>query len=170
MRTVFDVLFNCDQRCRSFVSRAEVDYVIELADAYTNPNDRECAERLRVILAAIDSGCTTVKAVGKRLNITGCQVQNRVRKFWRIALHRRKTAMNMASLDCGYGISIASLPATPARVIFGSYSRPHVIRVDGVVVRSCANYYIASAWFDGYKYAKRHGTDNRPELHIVNSQ
>lgn len=164
MRTVFDVLFNRDQRCRSFVSRAEVDYVIELADAYTNPDDRECAEGLRVILAAIDSGCTTVKALGRHLNITGCQVSNRVAKYWHIALRRRKTAMNMAFLDCGYAIPTAPLPKN---LITGSRTNPHTIRVHGGIVRSCSNYNLAAAWMDGFNYAKRHGTKSCPELHTV---
>lgn len=159
----FNTLFNPDARCRSFISRAEVDYVIELADAYTNPNDVDCADRLRTVLAALDSGCPTVKAIGACLSITGNQVQNRVRKFWRIALRRRKTAMNMAFLDCGYG----SLTPTPHNRILGSRTNPHTIRVHGGTVRSCSNYYLAAAWMDGFNYAKRHGTESCPQLHTV---
>lgn len=154
--TLFDRLFNQQYGVLScpappttrFMTRDDMEYVLELAEAYSEPNDYYLVQ-IRSVLEEIDKGCSTLNALAAVFNVTPPMVRNRVAKSWFIACKRARSAVLAAELGRGF---------TPApRAIHCNGLRRHQIYVDGRLHRDCANWAVAKAWLEGFNYAQLHG-------------
>lgn len=147
MNKLFDMLFNrlldrdgYASRHRTLFSRDDVEYIIELADAYSDPADAQIA-LLRSVLERVDAGYTSASAVGETFGVGGQFIRQRISKAWRMIQLRARCAVRAAELGRGFIV--------PA---------PKVVRPER---RSVAN-----AWIDGYNFARTrggyHGIEMKP--------
>lgn len=158
--TLFALLFNQLPYGAPFVSREDMDYVLELADAYSEPGDTAFVH-LRSALEVIDNGCSTLRALANYFKVTPTTARNRVCKSWGIALTRARCAVVAAELGRGF------TRPPPPQPVQRDGPRHYQVMVDGRKHRNCSSWAIANAWVEGFNYAQSNGTHHNVEVKAV---